>query len=91
MIKREIEVRPTVPELAKEFAGLSADDQVSFFIEVRKRFDSWQPHARDLQFAWIGDQMRASGHFVCDFINRLAGETVPPNESNTPDAKGTEP
>lgn len=77
MITREIEVHPTVAELAAEFAGLSSEDQVDFLIAVRRHFDSWEPHSRDMQFLWIGEQMRAAGPFVCDFVTRLAESALP--------------
>ncbi len=81
-MKREIEIKPTVQELADEFAVLPSDKQVDFLVAVVRHFRSWGSYRSERQMLDIGSEMRQAGPFVTDFVRALALETFaePPEE-----------
>lgn len=81
-MKREIEIQLTPRELAREFAELSAERQVDFFVELEHVFRAWSSYRRDRQTQDIGAELRAAGDYAQQIIRKLAAETfrVPEEE-----------
>jgi hypothetical protein len=56
-MKREIEVTPTVEELAGAFAELGSREQGLFFVLVDAFFRAWGPYERDNQILSVGEAL----------------------------------
>ena len=60
-IKREIEIRPTVGEVAQAFADMSDADQAMCLHEIALIFLSWGNYERDHQMLSIAKKMNPNG------------------------------
>lgn len=73
-IKREIEIRPTVCEVAQAFADMSDADQAMVLHEIALVFLSWGAYERDHQILSIAKKMNPDGSaagLVNDLLNAI--------------------
>ena len=70
-MKREIDIKPTVHELAACFAEMGDEDQAQFFVEVAKEMEKWGAFERDMQLNFI------AGHLAdCSCVSQAARDLV---------------
>lgn len=60
-MKREIEIKLSIKEIAEAFCDLNDEDQAQFFVEAARIGASWEPTANVFQWFSVGKHLRTWG------------------------------
>ena len=77
MIKRELEITPTVAELAEAFSNLDNMEMLEFFQHAVWKLNQIKPYLADYQFCWVANAGPMDQATVCALacLQRVDGYT----------------